>query len=147
MADGKPLNAADIAKIAFLEGIPEADAQSAAAVAELRELGQAAVVFEEGDDGQELYVILDGSVAIEKDIAGEEPRLLATLGPGVIFGEINFLLASARSATARAVAPTRVAVFTREGVAQLEAAGTDQQLEKAVEVLLAQLTRSAEPVS
>lgn len=65
-----------------------------------REYLKGEIVFDEGDDGQALYVILSGSVAIVRQ---EDPQTpLVILKPGQFFGELALLDDSPRMAQARA---------------------------------------------
>jgi NADH dehydrogenase len=58
-------------------------------------------VFEEGDSGDSLFMILSGEVEVIKIVAGE-PQHIGTLSPGEYFGEMALLGRRPRSATARA---------------------------------------------
>lgn len=68
-----------------------------------------AEVFAEGADGTRLYLVLEGSVDVCKQSPGGRSQKLATLPEGAIFGEIGFLSGAARSASAHASGPTRLA--------------------------------------
>ena len=61
------------------------------------------VVFREGDNSDELYVIAKGSASVRLRLAGadRETRLI-TFSPGTIFGELALLDQEARSATIEA---------------------------------------------
>jgi Cyclic nucleotide-binding domain len=65
--------------------------------------GQALV--EQGEPGEELFLLFDGVLAVEAD-----GRTLAEVGPGAILGEMALLGGGRRTATLRAVTPCRVAV-------------------------------------
>ncbi len=70
------------------------------------------VIFDKGDEGQAIYIIIDGSVLIwpqGKPVDGQRIEL----GPGTFFGDLALLDNSVRSAQARAAADTTVAVFFR----------------------------------
>jgi CRP/FNR family cyclic AMP-dependent transcriptional regulator len=76
------------------------------------------IIFDEGEEGQALYLILSGLVLISR------PRtpytdVLATLGPGTVFGDLALLDDSPRSAQARAVDDCEIAVFFRADFLQL----------------------------
>lgn len=72
------------------------------------------VVFRAGDAEDTLYFVSQGAVRIEIDAAHGRPFHVATYGAGDFFGEMAFLDAQPRSATARAVdAPTRLLSLSR----------------------------------
>jgi hypothetical protein len=76
-------------------------------------------VVEQGDPGEDLFVLLDGVVAIEVD--GES---VAEIGPGAVLGERAVLEGGLRTSTIRTVTPCRLAVahadqIDRERLAQL----------------------------
>ncbi len=69
------------------------------------------VVFDEGEEGQALYVIVSGAVNICRQ--GQAERPIARLGAGDFFGELALLDDSPRSAQARAADPSEIAVLFR----------------------------------
>ncbi len=48
-------------------------------------------IFQHGDAGDKLYLILEGRVRISRDVPGMGEEALAVLGPGQIFGEMALL--------------------------------------------------------
>jgi CRP-like cAMP-binding protein len=64
-------------------------------------------IFEQGDLGTEMYIILDGAVDIIKHIGGES-HLLSRLEKGDFFGEMALLEAAPRTADAVAASECRV---------------------------------------
>jgi CRP-like cAMP-binding protein len=72
-----------------------------------RDFPAGAVVFEEGDPGSRMYVIVSGSVRIEKRV-GSRDLTLAVLGPGEAFGEMALLEDAPRSAAAVVEQPARI---------------------------------------
>ena len=73
------------------------------------------VVVREGDQAQEMYVIVAGELEVVKLGRGGEVRV-ALLGPGDWFGEMAILDVQPRSATVRAVAPTMLVRMSAEHV-------------------------------
>lgn len=71
------------------------------------------VVFDEGDDGQAIYIVLEGEVIICRQGRPDDGRL-ALLGAGSFFGELALLDEGPRAAQARAVGNCRLLVFFRE---------------------------------
>ena len=60
------------------------------------------MVFEEGDSGDSLYMILSGQVEVLKRVGGEQ-QVVRTLGPGEYFGEMALPGRHPRSAGTRAL--------------------------------------------
>jgi len=56
-------------------------------------------IFQYGDPGDKLYILLDGKVRISRDVPGMGEEALAVLGPGAVFGEMALLSAQPRSAS------------------------------------------------
>lgn len=69
------------------------------------------IVFDQGEEGQALYIVLSGRVSICR--AGQADRPIAELGAGEFFGELALLDDSPRSAQARAGEATELAVLFR----------------------------------
>lgn len=69
------------------------------------------VLFNEGEIGSELYILLAGSVIISK-----EGRLLRELGSGGHFGEMAIVDRAPRSATAIVQEPSKLMILGQEGV-------------------------------
>jgi CRP-like cAMP-binding protein len=72
-----------------------------------RDFPAGAVVFEEGDPGSRMYVVVSGAVRIEKRV-GSRSLTLAVLGPGEAFGEMALLEDAPRSAAAVVERPARI---------------------------------------
>ncbi len=68
-------------------------------------------VFQEGDLGTEMFIIMDGRVRIEKRIKGET-HVLSMLEKGDFFGEMGVLESAPRSADAVADTDTRLLAIT-----------------------------------
>ena len=75
-------------------------------LSERRNLESGETLLEQGEPGDELYLLLDGVLLAEVD--GEE---VAEIGPGAIVGERAFLEGGNRTATLTARTPCRVAVI------------------------------------
>jgi Cyclic nucleotide-binding domain len=83
----------------------------AGAVPARRNLDPDETLVEQGESGDELYLLLDGVLAVEVD--GEH---VAELGPGAIVGERAVLEGGRRTATLRAVTRCRVGVIPAASV-------------------------------
>jgi hypothetical protein len=84
-------------------------------------------LVEQGEPGGDLYLLLDGILAVEVD---GEP--MAELGPGTIAGERALLEGGTRTATLRASSPCNVAVVPADALesSELEAIGAGRRREE-----------------
>jgi hypothetical protein len=80
---------------------------------ERRTLDAGEALVEQGQEGRELFLILDGVVDVEVD--GEE---VAELGPGALIGEMALLEGGKRQASVYATTPVRVVVVPPEAVSE-----------------------------
>ena len=69
------------------------------------------VIFDEGEEGQGLFVVLSGRVKIT--LPNDVNTVLIELGPGAFFGEVALLDQSVRTAQARAVEDTQIVALFR----------------------------------
>lgn len=58
------------------------------------------LIFQEGDIGKEMFVVVAGNVEIYRQSADGSSHTLANLGPGEMFGEMALVSEGRRSATA-----------------------------------------------
>jgi CRP/FNR family cyclic AMP-dependent transcriptional regulator len=70
------------------------------------------ILFEEGNSGDWVYVVLSGEVEVSKTVDGKT-FILGTLKPGEVFGELALIGAVRRTATTRALGATRVGIVDR----------------------------------
>lgn len=76
-------------------------------------------VVNEGDPAREMFVVVDGELEVlKKSRSGSEVRV-AMLGPSSWFGEMSILDVQPRSASVRALAPSRVMRISAESVDRL----------------------------
>jgi len=94
--------------------------------AKRRKLDVDDTLVEQGDEGNELFLLLDGVLVVEAD--GEE---IAEVGPGAILGERAVVEGGKRTATLRARTPARVAVIPGDAVDReaLEALASERRRE------------------
>jgi hypothetical protein len=76
-----------------------------------RRLAAGRTLVQQGQPGQELFLLFDGVLRVEVD-----GRPVAEVGPGAILGELALLRAGRRMATLRAVTPCRVAVVPKDRI-------------------------------
>ena len=70
------------------------------------------IIFQEGDPGKGLFVVLEGAVEILRETK-EGERLIASFGPSAAFGELALIDDLPRSATARVSMPSRLLILYR----------------------------------
>lgn len=89
----------------FRELDDEAASALRASMVEVK-LARGEVLFREGDDGDRVYVVVDGKIKLGRTAPDGRENLLAVLGPGQMFGELSLFDPGPRSATASAVTDT-----------------------------------------
>lgn len=77
------------------------------------------IIFNEGDIGDEMYIVADGEVEILLNMEAPEPLLLATVESGSYFGEMSVLDQDPRSAAARVSKDARLFVLKGEQLKEL----------------------------
>jgi len=77
-----------------------------------RAFAEGEALFEEADEGRDLYVLLSGSVRVLK--RGREVAVIDV--PGAYFGEMSVLLGTPRTATVVAAEPSRLLVVPHDHV-------------------------------
>lgn len=76
------------------------------------------VLFNEGDQGDKLYVIAEGKIKLGRTSPDGRENLLAILGPGEMFGELSLFDPGPRTATATAIAETQILGLSNEQLQQ-----------------------------
>ena len=121
----------------FAELSPE-HLSSIAAAAEIRELRRGDVLFLEDDEPEDLYVVLDGRVAIANRSFDGRESVVALMEAGDLFGEMPIFRPDGRSAGARALESCSVIVVPYGPVRQLYS-DHPELLWRVVELLAARL--------
>lgn len=88
-------------------------------LADYRELKEGEVLCEEGSTTDRIFVLVAGKAEVTRRIDGGEPKTLAFLGGGSIFGEISMLTGSPLTSTITAVSACDVLEIEREDLNQL----------------------------
>ncbi|MFC4553704.1 Crp/Fnr family transcriptional regulator [Georgenia faecalis] len=76
-------------------------------------------LFNEGDPGDRLYLVVEGKVKLGHRASDGRENLLAVLGPGELLGELTLFDPGERTATATAIAPTRLLELQHEPFMEL----------------------------
>ena len=94
-----------IKRSALFSGLSDSEAEAVAAICVEKTFPAGSVLIQQGDTGDELFVIQEGQV--EVIVMGPKPeRPLVVLGKGQILGEMSLLDYGYRSATVRATEET-----------------------------------------
>ena len=101
-------------KSKLFDSLSERELQLLKENAVIREFPARQAIFEEGDEGDGIYVVLSGLVQISAVINDGDRRVLSTVGPGDFFGEMAVLDQEPRSGTATCTEPCTLAFIRRE---------------------------------
>jgi CRP-like cAMP-binding protein len=105
--------------IGLFGGLQDDALRALAGTLEILELDPGHVVFHEGESGRDMFVLLDGECEVLKRSKRNLEARVAVLGPNDWFGEMSILDVMPRSATVRAVAPSRLLRLGAQDLDQL----------------------------
>ena len=108
-----------LAQIGLFNGVPPSHLKRVVAIGVEETYATGAKVFEEGEVGDKLYIILEGKIRISREVSGMGEEALAVLGPGDAFGEMALIDDFPRSADARVHERCRCLVISKEGLEDL----------------------------
>jgi len=92
----------------FLEGFPPDYLKPLASVAKEEEVGANEVIFHEKQKSPNIYLVIEGTVALEIWVAGRGATRIQTVGPGKLLGWTPVLEQGPMTASARALEPCRL---------------------------------------
>ena len=101
----------ELDRVGFLQNVGGPHLNQLATMAEAKEYPAGAEIFRQGEDSPYLYFVLDGEVALDVRVSGREAVEVHRAAPGEFFGWSPTLGRHAMTATGRATAPTRMALF------------------------------------
>ena len=105
--------AAVLRTTALFSGLDDAAAEQLAKQLVPRQFRKAQPLFHQGDPGNALFVVVDGSVVVYVTSENGDRMVLTTLGPGDLVGEIALLDEGTRSASAEALEQTTTLALSR----------------------------------
>ena len=103
----------------FFRDLSEEDLDFLTPTCTVRTLRRGDLLFEEGDDCSELFVVSSGLVAISKKSIDGRESVVALMERGELFGEMGMLDGLGRSAEARALEPSEIIAIPYAPVRQL----------------------------
>jgi CRP-like cAMP-binding protein len=117
-ADAVPLH--DIlGGVPFFQELTRGELDRIVALGRLVSYAKDAVLFREGDPGEALYIVVNGSVRIGKAVPGAKEEAMAFMVPGSCFGEMSLFDGFPRSAGAIAHEDCQVLVLGRQAFLDL----------------------------
>ncbi|GAB3705356.1 Crp/Fnr family transcriptional regulator [Mariniluteicoccus flavus] len=106
------MEAQDVVRQAPLfKGLDDEAARSLSSAMGSITLNRGAILFHEGDSGDQLYVVVNGKIKLGRHGTTGRENLLAVLGPGQMFGELSAFDPGPRSTTATAVTKCELRVL------------------------------------
>jgi CRP/FNR family cyclic AMP-dependent transcriptional regulator len=106
-------------RVRFFADLADNDCDAVLRVLKARRGPPGTTLFNEGDPGSSLMIVLEGELTASVKTGKKESEVVARLGPGEIVGEMAFLDAEARSATVSTEKGATVLEFTRAALAQI----------------------------
>lgn len=107
-------------QVSLFEGLLPVHIRRIASLAHELEYKPGDAVFNHGDDGDGLYLILEGAVRISRSVSGMGEEALAILRPGMYFGEMSIVDDEVpRSADAIAHEQTRLLKLPKDDLRDL----------------------------
>ena len=98
MSDRRLLNSTEL-----FASLPEVMVEHLRALARDRNLAKGELLFSQGDESSDLYVVMDGRIAISTRSTDGRESMVAVLEAGGLFGEMGLFDGGPRSAEARAL--------------------------------------------
>ncbi|TQL52289.1 transcriptional regulator [Ornithinicoccus hortensis] len=95
-------------KTPLFAALDETSAQRLMESMQRTQLHRSETVFNEGDPGDSLYIILTGKVKLARTSGDGRESLMSVLGPGEMFGELSLFDPGPRLSSAIAVADTKL---------------------------------------
>src|SRR3712207_6041932 len=92
-----------LARSGIFQGVDADAADSLAKDLDNIEIRKGEVLFNEGEPGDSLYIVLSGKVKVVRRAADGRQNLIALMGPSDMIGELSLFDPGPRTATASAV--------------------------------------------
>jgi CRP/FNR family cyclic AMP-dependent transcriptional regulator len=117
---GTQLATASLRQCSLFSQVDTSTLEAVARTLRRRRFKRNGVVFHQGDPGDSLFIVESGRVkVVVLSSEGAEDAIIATVGPGMFFGELALLDGAARSASAIAAEPSETLVLDRDSFDRL----------------------------
>jgi small-conductance mechanosensitive channel/CRP-like cAMP-binding protein len=110
---------AALRKVDFLAVLPPEAIEKLASLSETRIYGGGEIVIQQGEGGEELFVVMRGHVHVMVGRDGGSMAEVARLGPGQFFGEMSLMTGDKRAATVQSLAETELLVVGKGAFGQI----------------------------
>lgn len=102
--------------INVFEVLRDAEIERILKLARMKVFGAGDLILEEGQPGGALHIIIQGRVQVTKKTKGKKDKVITTLGPQAIFGEMSLFDNLPYSANIIALEETRCMVIPKESL-------------------------------
>ena len=103
-----------LSRAPLFEALDEESAKALRALITNVDLVRSQRLFDEGDAGDRLYVVLHGKIKLTRAAPDGRENLLSVLGPGEMFGELSLFDPRPRTSSAVAVTDTGLAALAHD---------------------------------
>ena len=117
--DGATVRPEFLRGISIFEGLAPAMIEKLASTLEVRRCEPGAPLFKEGDESQELFIVLSGELEVMKRSRRGRDARIAVVGMGDSIGEMSIVDDQPRSASVRAVSPSQLMRLGADDLARL----------------------------
>jgi CRP-like cAMP-binding protein len=105
-----------LARSGIFQGVESDAADALAKEMDIIEIRKGEVLFNEGEPGDSLYIVLSGKIKIGRRAADGRQNLIALMAPSDMVGELALFDPGPRTATATAVIDTRLARLRKQAL-------------------------------
>jgi CRP-like cAMP-binding protein len=105
-----------LARSGIFQGVDPEAAEALAKEMEMVDARKGEILFNEGEPGDSLYIVLSGKLKIGRRAGDGRQNLIAVMGPSDMLGELSLFDPGPRTATATAVVDSRLARLRKQAL-------------------------------
>ena len=105
-----------LAQSGIFQGLSEDAVEPVASRLEILTLPRGRVIFNEGEPGDSLYIVMTGKIKLSRRAPDGRENVLAVMGPSDQFGELSLFDPGPRTSTAVAVTDARLARMSKQAL-------------------------------
>jgi predicted RND superfamily exporter protein len=103
----------------LFQGMTRSQVKKLVLISDVREVGPGEAVVTEGEEGDEMFVVLEGEVEVLKQQPDGQVRQVVTMSPGDVFGETALVTHLPRTATVSTLGKVRLLVLKWESIRRI----------------------------